>query len=113
MKLPLTLSWNTIVLGRDTYALENGELRNAYSNYVQVDQTLWTAADYNLHVFAGGGFAFGRDHNFYGEKANIVNAGLTLNKDLKILGYKLPVSATAMFNPEKKYGALQLIASLF
>lgn len=113
MKLPLTVSWNTIIAGRDTYVKKNGERANAYSNYVQLDQTLWKADDYNLHLFAGGGFAFGREQHFYGDKPNIINAGLTLNKDLVLFNYHLPVSATVMFNPEKKIGGLQLIANLF
>ncbi|HJT75399.1 MAG TPA: hypothetical protein VJ720_15290, partial [Chitinophaga sp.] len=113
MKLPLTVSWNTIVAGRDTYVKENGDRANAYSNYVQLDQVLWKQADYNLHVFVGGGFAFGREQNFYGNKPNVVNAGFTLNKDLVIFSYHMPVSATVMFNPEKKIGGLQLVANLF
>ncbi|SHE58089.1 hypothetical protein [Pedobacter caeni] len=113
-KLPLTLSWNTIVAGRDTYVKNNGKLGNAYSNYVQLDQVLWQDEENsNLHVFAGGGFAFGREQNFYGNRPNVVNAGLTYNKDLLLFKYRLPVSATAMFNPERKIGTLQLVASIF
>lgn len=113
MKLPLTLSWNTIVLGRDYYTKPNGDLGNAFSNYVQVDQTLYKNKDVNVHAFVGGGFAFGREQNFYGDHPNVVNAGITVNKDLVLFNYHIPISATAMFNPEKNYGGLQLIANLF
>jgi len=113
MKLPLTLSWNTIVLGRDTYYKADSSLANAYSHYVQVDQVLFADDVYNVHAFVGGGFSFSGDKNFYGNHPNIVNAGITVNRDLTIFKYHIPISATAMFNPEKKYGALQLIANIF
>lgn len=113
MKLPLTLSWNTILLGRDFHYKADSSLAHSYSHYVQVDQTLYADEKYNVHAFVGGGFSFSGDKNFYGEKANVVNAGITVNRDLVVFKYHVPISATAMFNPEKKYGALQLIANIF
>lgn len=110
---PLSVQWTTIVLGRDTHVKSNGDLSNSYSNYTELGYRLWKEGSAELHVFVGGGFAFGRDQNFYGSKPNIVNTGITINKDLVIFNYHMPVSATAMFNPEKKYGALQLIANIF
>jgi hypothetical protein len=113
MKLPLTVSWNTIVLGRDTYTTKKGNLTNAYSHYVQLDQTLYMNDTYNVHAFVAGGFAFGSEKNFYGDHPNVVNAGITVNKDLVLFKYHVPISATAMLSPEHKYGALQLIANIF
>jgi len=110
---PLSINWSTIVQGRDTYTKSNGQLANAYSNYVVLDYRIWKDGTSDLHIFAGGGFAFGRDENFYGSKPNIVNTGLTLNKDLKIFSYHLPLAATAMVSPEHKYGALQLVFNVF
>jgi hypothetical protein len=110
---PLSINWSTIVQGRDTYTKSNGELANAYSNYVVLDYRLWKESDTELHIFAGGGFAFGRDQNFYGSKPNIVNTGITINKDLVILNHHMPIAATAMFSPEHKYGALQLVINAF
>jgi hypothetical protein len=113
MKLPLTVSWNTIFLGRDYYINKNGDAQASYSHYVELDQTLYSGDTYNVHVFVGGGFAFGQQQNFYGEHPNVVNAGFTMNRDLVLFKYHVPLSATAMFNPEKKYGALQLVANIF
>ncbi|WP_428329870.1 hypothetical protein [Mucilaginibacter sp.] len=110
---PLSINWSTIVQGRDTYVKSNGDLANAYSNYVVLDYRLWKQGTSNLHVFTGGGFAFGRDQNFYGSKPNIVNTGLTLNKDLVLFNYHMPIAATAMFSPEHKTGALQLVVNVF
>ncbi len=110
---PLTISWNTIVQGRDTYVKPNGSIANAYSNYVVLDYTLWKEGTAELHIFAGGAFAFGRQQNFYAAKPNIVNSGLTFNKDLVVFNYHMPAAATAMFSPEHKYGALQLVVNVF
>lgn len=113
-KTPLTLSWNTIVAGRDFHIDENGKATNNYSHYVQADLTLWKQQDRNLHAVVAGAFAFGQEVHFYGEDPNLVNVGLVYNQDVKVLrNYILPVSLTAMFNPEKKIGALQVVASLF
>jgi len=112
-KFPLNVQWTTIILGRDTRMKENGDLSNVYSNYVEMGYRFWKQGDAELHVFVGGGFAFGQDQNFYGSKPNVVNTGVTLNKDLVIFKYHVPIAATAMFNPEKKYGALSLVANVF
>lgn len=110
---PLSINWSTIVQGRDTHVKANGDLANNYSNYVVLDYKLWHEGTTNLHVFVGGGFAFGRDENFYGSKPNIVNTGLTINKDLVVLNHHMPVAATAMFSPEHKNGAIQLVINAF
>lgn len=110
---PISVNWSTIVQGRDTHVKSNGELANNYSNYVVLDYRVWKEGGTNVHLFAGGGFAFGRDENFYGSKPNIVNAGVTLNKDLVVFTHHMPIAATAMFSPEHKYGAIQLIVNAF
>ena len=110
---PLSVDWTTIILGRDTHVKANGDLSNSYSNYAELGYRLFKEGSTELHVFVGGGFAFGRDKNFYGDKPNIVNAGLTINKDLILFNYHMPIAATAMFNPEKKYGALSLVVNVF
>lgn len=110
---PLSVDWTTIILGRDTHVQSNGDVANSYSNYVELGYRLFKEGSTELHAFVGGGFAFGREQNFYGEKANIVNAGLTINKDLVLFKYHMPIAATAMFNPEKKHGALSLVVNVF
>jgi len=112
-RFPLTVNWATIVLGRDTHVKSDGDVSNSYSNYSELDYRLWKDGGSELHIFVGGGFAFGRQANFYGSKPNIVNTGITINKDLVVFKHHMPVAATAMFNPEKKYGALQLIVNVF
>jgi hypothetical protein len=110
---PLSINWATIILGRDTHPTDNGGVSNSYSHYSELDYRLWKDGNSELHVFVGGGFAFGRQENFYGSKPNVVNTGVTINKDLVLFKYHMPIAATAMFNPEKNYGALQLVVNVF
>ncbi|OKS89674.1 hypothetical protein [Mucilaginibacter polytrichastri] len=110
---PLSIDWATIILGRDTHPTDNGNVANSYSNYVELGYRFWKFETTELHVFVAGGFAFGRQANFYGSKPNIVNTGVTLNKDLIVFKYHIPMAATAMLNPEKKYGALSLVFNVF
>ena len=110
---PLSINWSTIVQGRDTYVKSDGDLANNYSNYVVLDYKIWKDENTDVHIFAGGAFAFGYQENFYGSKPNIVNTGLTINRDLRIFNYHMPVAATAMFSPEHQYGALQLVINVF
>jgi hypothetical protein len=109
----LNASWSTIIAGRDIYETEDGSSKNAYSNYVALDYLIYKGEVVNLHLFAGAGFAFGREQHFYGEKPNLVNLGLKAEKDIVIGGYRFPVSATGMWNPEQNYGALQVAVNLF
>jgi hypothetical protein len=110
---PLSVDWVTIVQGRDTHPTDNGGVTNSYSNYAELGYRLWKDGTSQFRVFVGGGFAFGRQANFYGNKPNIVNAGVVLNKDLVIFKYHMPIAATAMVNPEKKIGALSLVVNVF
>jgi len=110
---PLSVDLVTIIQGRDTHPTEDGKVSNSYSNYAELGYRLWKDGPSEFRVFVGGGFAFGRQANFYGDKPNIVNAGVTLNKDLVLFKYHMPIAATAMVNPEKKYGALSLVVNVF
>jgi hypothetical protein len=44
---------------------------------------------------------------------DIVNTGMTVTKNIEIFDYKLPVSATAMWNPANKIARIQLDVGLF
>jgi hypothetical protein len=108
----LNASWSTIVAGRDTYMSNDGELRNAFSNYVTVDYLL-VEKMVDLHVFVGGAFSFTNEQHFYGSKPNIVNIGIMAEKNIVFGNYTMPVSATGMWNPEQNYGALQFAVNIF
>jgi len=112
-KIPLKVSWATIVQGRDTYVDDNGDLKNAFSNYVEASYVILDKEDWSLAGFVGGAFSFMSDANFYGDHSTINNVGVIYNRDLEILEYTLPVSATASWNPLQEYGAIQVAVNLF
>lgn len=110
----LNVSWSTIVLGRDTYVDDDGSIENAYSNYIEVNGTVYDENGVNVGLFLGGAFSFAdTDSHFYGSDPNIVNIGLSVGKTITLMGHDFPVGATAMWNPEQKYGAMQFSINIF
>ncbi|MDP5033043.1 hypothetical protein [Paraglaciecola sp.] len=113
--MPLSLYYSVIVQGVDKFEDEDTDRRErAYTNYIEANLPVWKGKDAeSVKVFIGGAFSPTGDKNFYDDSTNIVNVGLTYQKNLKILDYTLPVSATAMWNPALKKGALQVAFSFF
>lgn len=114
-QIPLKVSWSTIVQGRDTYTNDDGELKNAYSNYVEASYVVLDKNNWSLSLLAGGAFSFAStDAHFYGDDPGLTNLGVIYNRDLNIFDkYTLPVSATASWNPVQDYGAIQVAFNLF
>jgi hypothetical protein len=111
---PLQFSWSTIVQGRDTYINSNGDLRNAFTNYVEASYSIADGKNWNLSAYVGAAFSFVSDANFYGDETGFNNFGLSYTKDLKILDkYTIPLAATVMWNNLQDYGALQIAVDLF
>jgi len=109
----LGFKWGTIVLGRDTYTNPAGKIRNAFSNYAEADYRFFHHETINVHLFVGGAFSFVQKAHFYGSKPGIVNLGFKISNIFQVLEYDLPVAATAMWNPEQQYGAMQLSVNIF
>jgi hypothetical protein len=113
-KIPLKFSWSTLVQGRDTYVTNDGDVKNAFSNYVEIAYTILDKKDWSLGAYVGGAFSFRNEAHFYGEHPNLTNIGLIYNKDVKVSkNFELPVSAMAMWNPEQQYGAIQVAVNFF
>lgn len=119
---PLTLSASTIIFGRDRDILPEDMLSpspirrgdNRYSTYIKASYPVVKTNGYSVDLYTAGAFALnGQTANFYGSKTNIVEAGFVVAKELTIGEYKIPVSATAMWNPELNIGNLQLAVNLF
>lgn len=113
-KIPLNLSWATVVQGRDYYYDDNGDSKNAFTNYVEASYIFLDKNDWSLAGFVGGSFSFLNEAHFYGDHPNVSNVGVIYNKEVTILKeYTLPVSATASWNPLQEYGAIQVAVNLF
>ena len=113
-KLPLKMSWATVLYGRDRGALNE---KNLYSTYVSVDCPVLKHNVVNLDFGIAGAFALNKESgtkaNFYGNTAGIVNINVTASKVLQLGKYKLPVAVMAMWNPENNSANLQLAVDLF
>lgn len=125
-QLPLYLSASTIVYGKDrdvlapdaaatlpgTDPLRRGD--NRYSTYIHAEYPVYSKGGYDMKLYLGGAVALnGQAQNFYAAKTNIVATGFVVSKSLTIGSYTIPVSATALWNPELNSGNIQLAVNLF
>jgi hypothetical protein len=95
----------------------NNNYNSRYSTYVELSYPVVENQKVNASLYIGGVFALDGSSNLYradqSKDFGIVNTGFRLTKDISVLNYKLPVSATAMWNPANKIARLQLAVSLF
>lgn len=93
------------------------QYRSRYSTYVEVSYPIIRDQKVNLNLFLGAAFPIIGSKHLYTSNVesnfDIVNAGMALTKNIEIFDYKLPVSATAMWNPANKIARIQLDVSLF
>lgn len=115
---PLSISWTTILLGRDYFVDAEGNDEGRYSTYIEASLPVFKdATGGELSVGIGGAFAMnnlsGETGHFYGSKPNLVNTYLTYSRSISLSDYELPISAMAMYNPELKIGGLAFSVILF
>jgi hypothetical protein len=91
--------------------------RSVHSTYVELSYPLIRDQKVNLNVFMGAAFPINGSKHLYTNKTesnfDIVNTGMTVTKNIEIFDYKLPISATAMWNPANKIARIQLDVRLF
>lgn len=113
---PLTLEADVLLYGSGDSEMENGDLEQRYSTYMQVSYPLVKDAKVNFDAFVGAGFSLNGDTHLYGDGQNnfdLVNMGFTASKTVKIADLSIPVSATTLWNPSQKIARVQLAISLF
>jgi len=113
--MPVSVYYSVIIQGVDTYIDEDsGKKKQSYTNYLELQIPAWQGKKgESVNVFVGGAFSPVDSKNFYDDKANITNVGFTYKKELEILNYTLPISATAMWNPALNIGALEVAFNFF
>lgn len=113
---PLTLSWNTIIQGRDLDINKDGEAVNAYSSYVQAAYTVYEDENWTVTPSIGGTLKFAgeTDGNFYSSdhKVALNDLRLAATYKLHVGNHPMPVTATAMWNPELKRGYMAVSVNL-
>lgn len=100
-KFPLTLSWSTILFGRDRWA-DNSS--NRYSSYVSAEYSLYRNDAWSFDAGIGGTFTLsvrkGDTSTFYSDRAGVIHLQLRAEHRLRITGdHALPVFVCAVFNP--------------
>lgn len=111
LKFPLTVSWSTIVQGRDL----NANKENMYSTYCYAEYSVYRDELWKVDVGVGGVFGLnkaGSKTNFYGNDA-VNQVSLKVTRDIRIKDYSIPVFAHAMWNPDSRNGYLQVGVRLF
>lgn len=106
-KLPLTLSWNTVIFGRDR---NKDNTENKYSSFVSAEYPVYKKE--NLEVRGRVGYAFalnnaGEKNNFFAKEAGFNEISLIISKNFTVAGYKLPIGIWGMWNPVGNNAYLQ------
>lgn len=118
-KIPLFVSWSTIIFGRDRDGLNS---KNRYSTFIFAEYSVWKDDKWEIKPGIGAAFAFsyGRDvagnnskEHFYGNNFGIVHVSLTSVYQLRIFQYDFPITAMALWNPQSSKGYLQVGIQLF
>lgn len=117
---PLTLSWATLVQGRDRGELardERGQIidekdaQQVYSTFVQAAYRLYENEDWAVDASVAAAFALnpydkdfreahGLQNNLYGKHAGVNDVRLGATYKLKVGKYTFPVTGQMMWNPE-------------
>ncbi|MCJ8165016.1 hypothetical protein MKJ04_09190 [Pontibacter sp. E15-1] len=112
--LPLTLSWNTVVFGRDK-TTESRESK--YSTFVSAEYPLYKKQGLEVRGRAGYSFALnqgkGETANFFANDAGFSEISLIVSKDLEVQGYKIPLGIWGMWNPVNENAFLQFSAQVY
>lgn len=114
-RFPLTLSWSTILFGRDRWSDNRS---NRYSSYVSAEYLLFQDASWRFDVCAGGCFTLasqtGDRSTFYSDKAGLIHLQLRVEHQVRLTRtYTLPLFACAVFNPVMDRAFFQMGAQVF
>ncbi len=109
---PLALSWATVIFGRDR---DEESSANRYSTFCSAEYPIYSVGQWRIDLGVGAAFALNNiddGANFYGSEAGVVETTLRVTNELQFRSYTLPVSVTAMWNPQSSQAYLQLSATV-
>ncbi len=112
-KLPLVLSWSTVVFGRDR-DVDNSF--NRYSTFCYAGYKLYDNKGWQIDAGIGGAFALRADStraNFFGSRSGVVELTLKASHSLTLGDYNLPLYMLMMWNPQSDEAYMQLCAEIF
>ena len=112
-KVPLTLTWATVISGSDR-GNGKGEAKDTqrYSTWIQASYKVYENDKFVVTPSIAGDFAFKPTYNsegkkretFYGDEGGINDVRLNVTYKLKIGKYDMPITGTAMWNPQANKG---------
>lgn len=112
-KVPLSLSWSTVIFGRDRGLTRE---HNIYSTYVYGEYRFWQNQDWAIDGGIGVNFALNNEDNthtnFFGDHYGINTVSLKVTRQVKIGSWHFPVYANAYFNPQAKKAFYQIGATV-
>lgn len=112
-KFPLSLSWSTIIFGRDRNETNTA---NKYSTFCYMEYPVFRQDKWQVDAGVGGTFALnqaGSPANFYGDTSGIVHISLKTTYELTIGTYPLPIYICTVWNPQANRAFLQIGAQVF
>lgn len=117
-RFPLTLTWSTILFGRDRYNLYSVGSKQRYSTYVAAEYRCLDRQRWTIDASVGGTFTLanktGDRSTFYSSRPGVIDVRATVTYDVKISDrYNIPVSSTVMFNPVENRAYFQIAAKVF
>lgn len=117
-RFPLTLTWSTILFGRDRYELYSVDSKQRYSTYVAAEYRFLDRQRWTIDTSVGGTFTLsdktGDRSTFYSSRPGVIDVRATVTYDIRITDrYNIPVSSTIMFNPVENRAYFQIAAKVF
>lgn len=112
---PLYLYFSTILFGQGgdfETDPHTQEVKNSFSNYVELRYPLFPEDRLKFSLFAGGAFSLFTYKTFYTQNENLVNLGVAFQKEISVLKYSNEVTAKAFWNPESERAGLEIDFSL-
>lgn len=112
-RFPLTMSWSTVVFGRDRNA---DNTANKYSTFVYAEYPVVRGSQWRIDLGCGGTFALnpaGDSSTFYSDGAGIIHTELRASRSIRITkNVKLPIHASVVWNPKCDRAFFQLGATV-
>ncbi len=129
---PLTLTWATLVQGRDRgelardergHIIDTKDAKNIYSTFVQAAYRFYDSEKWAVDGSVGGSFAldpYDKDfreannlnNNLYGKHAGVTDVRLGATYKLKVGNWNLPVTGQMMWNPEASKAYFRVAVNL-
>ncbi|MGM9758582.1 MAG: hypothetical protein ACI30I_00525 [Parabacteroides sp.] len=112
-RFPLSLSWSTILSGRDRNALNTA---NKYSSFVYAEYPVWQSDVWRVEAGCGATFVLrplGERATFYSERPGIIHVEMKVSHPVTVCRHTIPLHAKVVWNPVCDRAFFQMGAQLF